>query len=101
MSFSSTVVAIPFVFIFPMPSPSAWLYVVLSAVLQVGYSASLVAAYRNGELGQVYPVIRGTVPLLVTVGGILFAGDRLAIWQVVGVILVALGIMSSRSRAGW
>ncbi len=102
MSFSSTAAAVPFAFIFPWPSPAAWLYVVLSAVLQVGSSVFLVAAYRNGELGQIYPVIRGTVPLLVTAGGILFAGDRLSIWQVAGVVLVALGILSlslGRGRA--
>jgi len=94
MSFSSTMVAIPFALIYPLPAPSAWLYVVLSAVLQVGYSIFLVAAYRYGELGQVYPIVRGTVPLLVTAGGFLIAGDRLTPYQTIGVILVAIGIMS-------
>lgn len=94
MSFSSTIVAIPFVLFFPLPAPSAWLYVGLSAILQVGYSVFLVAAYRYGELGQVYPIIRGTVPLLVTAGGFLLAGDHPTAFQMTGVLLVALGIMS-------
>jgi drug/metabolite transporter (DMT)-like permease len=102
MSFSSTVVAVPFAIIYPLPAPSAWLYIVLSAFLQVAYSVFLVAAYRNGELGQVYPIVRGTVPLLVTVGGFLLAGDRLTSYQTIGVVLVAIGIMSlslGRGRA--
>jgi hypothetical protein len=66
MSFASTVFALPFVFIYPLPATEAWLYIVLSAILQVGYILFLVAAYRYGELGQVYPIVRGTVPLLVT-----------------------------------
>lgn len=102
MSFSGTVVAIPFAIIYPFPPPSAWLYVCLSAALQTAYSIFLVAAYRNGELGQVYPVVRGVVPLLVTIGGVVFAGDLLSGWQIFGVVCVAVGIMSlalGRNRA--
>lgn len=102
MSFSGTLVAIPFAAIYPWPAAGAWLYIVLSAVLQTAYSVFLVAAYRKGELGQVYPVVRGIVPMLVTVGGFLVAGDRLSTWQMVGVTLVAMGIMSlalGRGRA--
>lgn len=94
MSFASTVFALPFLFIYPLPASGAWLHIVLSAVLQVGYSVFLVAAYRYGELGQVYPIVRGTVPLLVTLGGFIIAGDKLNPYQIAGVALVALGIMS-------
>lgn len=94
MSFASTIFALPFLFIYPIPAPGAWLYIVLSAVLQVGYSVFLVAAYRNGELGQVYPIVRGTVPLLVTSGGFIITGDELNLYQIAGVVLVAAGIMS-------
>ncbi|NKK72964.1 EamA family transporter [Rhizobium leguminosarum bv. viciae] len=94
MSFASTTVALPFLFVYPLPTSDAWPYILLSAALQVGYSVFLVAAYRNGELGQVYPIVRGTVPLLVTIGGFIIAGDRPDLSQIAGVVLVALGIMS-------
>lgn len=94
MSFSSTLIAAPFLFYYPLPAPSAWLFIGLSAVLQVGYSVFLVAAYRYGELGQVYPIVRGTVPVMVSIGGVLLAGDRLSPLQTIGVLLVAAGIMS-------
>ena len=94
MSFSSTIVAIPLAIIYSFPAPSAWPYVVLSACLQVGYSVFLVAAYRYGELGQVYPIVRGSVPLLVTLGGFVLANEQLTAGQTVGVVLVAIGIMS-------
>lgn len=92
----------PFVLLHPLPSPAAWLYIVLSAALQVGYSVFLVAAYRYGELGQVYPIVRGSVPLLVALGGFLLAGQRLAAPEIIGVLLVACGIMGlslGRGRA--
>ncbi|MDQ0393940.1 DMT family transporter [Labrys monachus] len=103
MSSAMTAVAIPFAFVLPLPPSSAWPYLVLSSCLQVGYSVFLVAAYRHGELGQVYPVVRGSVPLLVTLGGLGLAGQALAPLPMVGVVLVALGIMSlasGRGRAG-
>lgn len=94
MSFSSTVIAAPFLFYYPLPASSAWIFIILSAILQVGYSVFLVAAYKYGELGQVYPIVRGTVPVLVTVGGVVLAGDRITALQTIGVALVAAGIMS-------
>lgn len=102
MSFSGTAVGLPFVFYYPLPSLNAFFYITLSALLQAGYSHFLVAAYRYGELGQVYPVIRGTIPLLVTLGGFLFAGQLLDHQHFAGVLLIAAGIMSlalGKSRA--
>ncbi|WP_192181358.1 DMT family transporter [Mesorhizobium amorphae] len=102
MSFSSTLVAIPVALFHALPAAAAWPYVVLSACLQVGYSVFLVAAYKYGELGQVYPIVRGSVPLLVALGGFFLAGQQLTIPEIVGVALVAGGIMGlslGRGRA--
>lgn len=102
MSFSSTLVAIPFALFHALPAAAAWPYVVLSACLQVGYSVFLVAAYKYGELGQVYPIVRGSVPLLVALGGFFLAGQQLTMPEIVGVALVAGGIMGlslGRGRA--
>ncbi len=52
MSISATAVAIPLALVSPLPASP---FVIASACLQVGYSLFLVAAYRHGELGQVYP----------------------------------------------
>ncbi|MEQ1950417.1 DMT family transporter [Mesorhizobium sp. CN2-181] len=102
MSFSSTIAGAVLATLSPIPFSAAWLYIVFSACLQVGYSVFLVAAYRYGELGQVYPIVRGTVPLLVTFGGFLFSSERLGPYQMTGVVFVAAGIMSlslGRDRA--
>jgi len=102
MSFSSTALAVPLAIINGFPATSAWLYVALSACLQVGYGVFLVAAYRYGELGQVYPIVRGSVPLLVTLGGFVLAGQQLTVLETVGVGLVGGGIVGlslGRGRA--
>jgi drug/metabolite transporter (DMT)-like permease len=94
MSFATTIVAIPFAVMLPLPSSLSWPYLILSSSLQVGYSVFLVFAYRYGELGQVYPIVRGSVPLLVTFGGFLLADQHPSALSLFGVILVALGILS-------
>lgn len=102
MSLSMAAVGIPLALVFPLPLPAAWAYLVFSSCLQVGYSVFLVSAYRHGELGQVYPIVRGSVPLLVTLGGLAFAGEHLSLSGTMGVALVAIGIMSlslGRTRA--
>ena len=102
MSFSSTALAVPLAIINGFPATSAWLYVALSACLQVGYGVFLVAAYRYGELGQVYPIVRGSVPQLVTLGGFVLAGQQLTVLETVGVGLVGGGIVGlslGRGRA--
>ncbi len=103
MSFATTAFAIPLSFVLPLPLPSSWSYLALSSALQVGYSVFLVHAYRYGGLAQVYPIIRGSVPLLVTVGGLLWTTQPLSRLGLMGVVLIALGIMSlalGNSRAG-
>jgi drug/metabolite transporter (DMT)-like permease len=102
MSFATTVAALPFAAALPLPAPASWPYLGTSAVLQTVYIIFLAAAYRHGELGQVYPVVRGSVPLLVTIGGFLLAGQRLSGLALFGVGLISSGIISlavGRGRA--
>src|SRR4051812_41987912 len=55
----------------PIPARASWGYAILSALLHVAYNLFLVRTYRSGDLGQTYPIARGTSPLLVSVGAAL------------------------------
>jgi drug/metabolite transporter (DMT)-like permease len=94
MGVTGILVAFPVMLWLPWPTPIGLAYVLGSSVLQVAYSVFLVFAYRLGDLGQVYPVVRGSVPLLVTLGGFLLTGQTIGQSQLLGVGLVAIGIMS-------
>ena len=94
MSFAATVVALPVVLALPLPATASWPYLAFSVGLQVVYSWFLVIAYRLADLGQVYPMVRGAVPLLVTLGAAVFAAERLSAPALSGIVLVSLGIMS-------
>ena len=86
-------VALPFALVLPKPDAASWPYLALSAVLQGGYCLFLVRAYRDGHLAHVYPIARGTAPLLVTLGAAIVAGERLSLPGLAGVALVSGGIM--------
>ena len=61
-----------------LPPASALPWVAASALLHCGYKAFLISAYEQGDLSQIYPIARGTAPLIVAVGGLLFLGEALA-----------------------
>jgi drug/metabolite transporter (DMT)-like permease len=76
----------------PVPAPASWPYLAASAVLQTGYLLLLTAAYAHGEFGRVYPIARGTAPLLVTVFALLVPGERVHGAQLAGIALVVAAL---------
>ncbi len=78
----------------PGLSPAAAGLAALSATLELAYLWLLSTAYRQGELSVVYPIARGSAPLLAVIVGLGFLGERLAPAQVAGVALLVLGILA-------
>lgn len=92
--------AIPFL---PLPAPAAWPFLAGSIVLHVGYQMFLIAAYRHGDLAQVYPIARGGAPVLVTLMTVGVLGQALPPLTLAGICAVTIGIMclSLRSERPW
>ena len=64
-----------------------------TAVLHVGYSLALQAGYRSSDLSLVYPIARGSGPLLSFVGAVLLLGERPTWLAAVGLVLIVVGIL--------
>lgn len=60
----------------PELPPRIWWVVVGSGALKTVYSLLLQRAYRSGDFSLVYPLTRGTAPVLATLGAIAFFGER-------------------------
>ncbi|MCB1882670.1 MAG: EamA family transporter [Geminicoccaceae bacterium] len=88
--------ALPFV---GVPHVEAWPWLLVSALFHVGYNLFLIQAYRAGDFGQVYPIARGTAPLLVTSALFLF-GERLTPLAMLGVALLVVGVWLMSIRGG-
>lgn len=76
----------------PFPAAASWPYLATSAVLQTGYLLLLTAAYSQGEFGRIYPMARGTAPLLVTIFSLTVLGERLRPGQLAGIALVVAAL---------
>ncbi|MFP7569537.1 DMT family transporter [Marivita sp. S2033] len=78
----------------PAPDPASLPLMAASLALHIGYQFFLLASYRVGDLTQVYPLARGSAPLIVAVVSILFLGETLTPGQLAAIALIGLGIMS-------
>jgi drug/metabolite transporter (DMT)-like permease len=93
--------ASPVLFFYPLTTVSrdAWVLIVLSALFETAYVFSLTAAYGAGDLSLVYPVARGTAPLVVTPLAVALLGENLSRPGMAGIVLVVAGIWMSHLGA--
>jgi drug/metabolite transporter (DMT)-like permease len=81
--------------------PEVWPYVAVSAAFEIAYFVLLTVAYDRASMSVVYPVARGAAPVLVLAVGAIFLGDPAPAGAVLGVVLVAGGILLVRGfRSG-
>jgi drug/metabolite transporter (DMT)-like permease len=74
------------------PAPASWWLLGVSVLLHAGYKLLLLQSYRVGDLNQVYPLARGSAPLLVAAFAGLVLGERLGPWQLAGLVGVCGGL---------
>jgi drug/metabolite transporter (DMT)-like permease len=77
----------------PAVPASALGLAVVSGFLEAAYFVLLASAYRRGPLSLVYPLARGSAPLIAVAVGILLLQERLAPLAFVGVACLLLGIL--------
>jgi drug/metabolite transporter (DMT)-like permease len=85
-------VGIPLVIVAAMPRADCWPYLLGSVAIHIFYNLLLMRCYRLGEFGQVYPLARGTSPLVVTILAAIFIREDLALPQIAGVLVVSAGL---------
>ena len=86
-----SIALIPF---FPAVPTEVWGWLAASIVLHVGYKFFLIKAYELGDLSQIYPLARGTAPLIVAVISAIYLGELLTQTKTIGIIAIGLGIMT-------
>jgi drug/metabolite transporter (DMT)-like permease len=83
-----------------LPHGAAVGYAATSAVIHIGYDLALMNSYRLGSFNQVYPIARGTSPLLVAFGAFFLAGEHLGVVPLAGVAILAAGLASLALSSG-
>ena len=70
--FGHVPVAIIVMLFLPLPTLESVPYIILSAIIHQGYQYNLISAYKIGDLTKVYPIARGTGPIVATLISIIF-----------------------------
>ncbi len=83
------VVTLPIVGI---PDDSHWPYLLVTTVVHTAYAALLVNAYRHGDLSLVFPIARGSGPLIVALASPWFLEEQLSGADLSAVALLVAGI---------
>jgi phosphonate utilization associated putative membrane protein len=91
------VVAIPLLLTVGPPTAAAWPWLAASIVIHIGYYIALAGAYRHGDLGFTYPIMRGLGPLLVAlilgISGGAIIDEKLSLATILGVAGISSGVL--------
>ncbi|HEY7664882.1 MAG TPA: EamA family transporter [Xanthobacteraceae bacterium] len=83
-----------------LPAVAAWPWCGASVLIHLGYFAALIESYRAGDMGQVYPIARGSAPLMTAIVTTAFVGERLGVAGWGGIVLLAAGVALLSLRGG-
>ena len=97
----SGVVCLPLLPFVAPPAPASWPFIAGSVAIHFGYYYGLSRMYETGDFSLVYPLARGLSPLIVAIVAAAIGAEPLDAWQMLGVTLVSLGIVSLMFGRGW
>jgi len=100
ISIGAALIALPLMPFAGLPAAAAWPWVLASVLVHLLYFAGLIESYRFGDMSQVYPIARGSAPLLTALGSVLLIDERIAPMAWAGVLLLASGVVLMSLRGG-
>jgi drug/metabolite transporter (DMT)-like permease len=100
ISVGSGIVALGLVPFVGVPAWAAWPWLAASVVIHLIYFASLIESYRTGDLGQVYPIARGSAPLMTAAITSAFVGEKLSGLGWTGIVALVAGVLLLSARGG-
>ena len=80
-------------------SSTGWICIVATGLVHGLYFWFMGGAYERGDLSLVYPLSRGSGPLLVPIFAVIFLREQLSFIGIIGIVLVITGIYVIHLRA--
>ncbi len=100
IAIGSGAVAIVMLPLVGLPAWSCWPWLTASVFIHLLYFAALIEAYRSGDLGQVYPIARGSAPLMTATATTFFVGEKLSLIGWGGIIALVAGVFLLSAHGG-
>jgi drug/metabolite transporter (DMT)-like permease len=95
----ASLLAIPVLVYTGLPRTDSWPLLSLSVLIHVGYYIALTEAYRRADMSQVYPIARGSAPLLTALTSIFLLGENVSLLGMGGIAALGLGIFTMSMKS--
>ncbi|ELX8379189.1 EamA family transporter [Providencia vermicola] len=93
IAFFSGVLTLPALFLLGLPPVNALPWLTLSVIFHIGYTYFLSQAYTHGDLGQIYPISRGSAPLITALLSLIIFNEMLSLSGFLGILLIISGVV--------
>jgi drug/metabolite transporter (DMT)-like permease len=100
IAIGSGLVAIVLLPLVGLPDLACWPWLFASVFIHLFYFAALIEAYRSGDLVQVYPIARGSAPLMTAAATTFIIGENLSLSGWIGIVVLASGVFLLSARGG-
>lgn len=82
------------------PGAAVWPWLIASGAIHSAYKIFLTFAYEHGDLSRVYPLARGTAPMITLMVGAIWLGEAVARHETAGILVLGGGILAL-ARGVW
>lgn len=91
LNVSGALISAPLLLLVPMPVAADWIWIGVSVCVHLAYQLSLAKMMGSADYSLVYPISRGLGPLVVTLIALMLLGERLAVVEVMAIIVLIGG----------
>lgn len=100
LSGSSAILVFPAIFFVPLPTADIGIALIFSLLAHGLYQFGLINALSRGDLSVVFPVMRGSAPILVGIMAVIFLNEALSAREWAGLILATVGTLGFVLKPG-
>ncbi len=93
MSIGAALIGLAMLAFTGLPAHAAWPWVIASVLIHLVYFAALIESYAAGDMGLVYPLARGSAPLLTATAAMVLIDERLGLLGWIGIAVLAAGVL--------
>ncbi|HZO47322.1 MAG TPA: EamA family transporter [Xanthobacteraceae bacterium] len=93
MSIGGALVGLAMLTFTGLPANAAWPWIIASVLIHLVYFAALIESYAAGDMGLVYPLARGSAPLMTATVAAVLIDERLGLLGWVGIAVLAAGVL--------
>lgn len=83
----------PLLFLYPIPPLEAWRFLIMGMAIHFTFQMAMIGAFDRGDMNLVYPVMRGSAPMLAGFVAFIALGETLSVLEMAGLAIASLAII--------